>query len=320
MTETLKKIIRIILLLSLVQLCGCFQILTQQKSRSKPIWTNKKYTIVPILCEASNHNDNTVLSDSQQSLLTILSLAGFTGYIFYIRMFDMCPLIVLSLKLETSYLSWSKLSATQISGLCSEGQSCNDVLNGPFSMIPFVNVPIALLAALGYAAVAGLSSPLLLSMLPVSQEKAKEVIVFLSTCMATFSGYLMLLLTYVLQSRCNYCYLSAAISTALAAVSLSSPTLIPNNQKKVAIAFTSMALTSVSSIFLFYATSVLTVTESVQASTAPAAQILAMEAEETANAATKRPPKVSKSSSEQALKIAERLKAVDAKMYVTIAL
>jgi uncharacterized membrane protein len=223
---------------------------------------------------------------------------------------------------ETGYLTLSKFAQSTV--FCSGGDataSCNSVLATPYSTIPIVNIPLTLVAFVAYASVFGLS---------VLQAGADEdpaasstntagglrdpAILFLSTSMATFSVYLMSVLNLVLNQSCAYCYLSAFLSISMALLAWNT-NMVTNKTKATVIASSSMLLTGVTSIFLFYLTSVITLTGSAEASTAPAGQMLeAMEKEQAGEDANK-PPTITRHSSEQALKIASRLKNLDAKMY-----
>jgi len=280
--------------------------------------------------------------------------------------------LALSGAAETGYLTYAKLTSSPLDSLlCAGGgaiaaasssaassssSSCSDVLTGPFSVIPFINVPLTAVALLGYAAVA------CLSLLPIlkaesstavganqqqqqQQQQEQETIegldslasnrssiLFITTAMATFSSYLMLLLTYVLQASCNYCYLSAALSLSMAFVAWTNK-VVPNATRAFVVTASSASVTVMSSIFLFYATSVLTLTTpAAEASTAPAYQAMMMQAkakeqtkpaaaaaakeeEDEATTKIKAPPRVSKPSSAKALEVANRLQRLDAKMY-----
>jgi uncharacterized membrane protein len=240
--------------------------------------------------------------------------------------------------LETGYLSYQKLMGGGVEGtlLCKggAGSSCGDVLSGPYSMVPGLNVPLVAVALIGYLAVAFMS-------LTNSDEESKqqEITLFLTTAMATFSGYLMLVLQFVLHASCNYCYLSATFSTGMALLAWNNR-LVRNPTKAAVVSLSSASIAALSSAFLFYATS-LTINpgDAAQASTAPAWQ--AMQAAAQANQVKKdlnsqtaaapstarsagsalrekgpfAPPAIKSHSSEQALAIGKRLQEKDAKMY-----
>ena len=240
--------------------------------------------------------------------------------------------------LETGYLSYQKLMGGGDEGtlLCKGGadSSCGDVLSGPYSMVPGLNVPLVAVALIGYLAVAFMS-------LTNSDEESKqqEITLFLTTAMATFSGYLMLVLQFVLHASCNYCYLSATFSIGMALLAWNNR-LVRNPTKAAVVSLSSASIAALSSAFLFYATS-LTINpgDAAQASTAPAWQ--AMQAAAQANQVKKdlnsqtaaapstarsagsalrekgpfAPPAIKSHSSEQALAIGKRLQEKDAKMY-----
>lgn len=230
---------------------------------------------------------------------------------------------------ETGYLTLQKLTDSPISSaLCNSGtelDSCNTVLSGPFSVIPVVNFPLAGAAFVVYSAIAVLSLLSLQEQQGIadsdggsSSTNNNNSILFLSTTMATFSAYLVALLRLVLQTSCNYCYLSAAISFALAAVAWTQG-IVPNKTRAFVVTASSMALTTVTSAFLFYTTSVLSLgVPPAQASTAPAAQYLQQEEARSAKvdkAEAPSPPPVTSASSPEALAVASRLQKLDAKMY-----
>ncbi|KAJ1438116.1 vitamin K epoxide reductase family-domain-containing protein [Ochromonadaceae sp. CCMP2298] len=216
--------------------------------------------------------------------------------------------------LETGFLTYSKYFAPDATAsFCTEG-SCNTVLSGPYSMIPSLNVPLVAVACVGYAAVAALA---LAPKFALGGEKADAIaptdsyLLFLITTMATFSGYLLTLLVTVIHASCNFCYASAAISASMAAVAYNAR-LVPD-KTRAAIASSSMIVTVISSSLLFYATTAIS-PESAQASTAVAGQVLSQMAAEKA-AEKKESPRITTSSSAQALQLSTRMAKFDAKMY-----
>ena len=203
---------------------------------------------------------------------------------------------------ETGYLAIQKLQGS--TPLCLDG-GCNDVLTGPYSTLPFINIPLPLIGFAAYAIIA------MLSMNSLDKKPTQDIVLFLSTSMATFSAYLMILLTFILHASCPYCYLSAAISTALAITAWDSK-IVPNINRAFGIATSAAAITFLSSIALFLTTNVLIFTGSAEASTAPLAQIMA--AEPGAKGVNK-PPKLTKTTTPEALAVAKQLKDINAKMY-----
>lgn len=214
------------------------------------------------------------------------------------------PTLATAGALETAYLTWLKVSDS-VPAACGTS-SCNDVLSGPYSTIPLVDIPLSAVGLVSYATVATLS--ILLASNGSSNKPYQDITLFLTSAMATFSAYLMLVVTFVLHSSCNFCYLSAALSASMAVVAWRSK-VVPSISRAFGIATSGAALSAVMSVFIFYATNINVYVNEVQASTAPLAQII--EAESGVN----KPPKLTKDSSKEALEVAAELKRVDAKMY-----
>ena len=129
--------------------------------------------------------------------------------------------------IETGYLTYAKLIAPGQSTLfCGSSQaavtSCDQVLNGPYSNIPFLdNVPLAALGFLAYSSVVALAlAPLLSNNNNDDDTQNRILLTALTTAMGTFSIFLMTLLFGVLQASCPYCLFSAADSFMLANLAL----------------------------------------------------------------------------------------------------
>jgi uncharacterized membrane protein len=231
---------------------------------------------------SSNEVDN---SSPPTIMLSILSLTGVV---------------------ESSYLTWSKYASADVSTLCLQGKSCSDVLQSPYSSIPGINLPLTLVAFLSYSVV------LLLSQASSRSESSSEglltALLFITTAMATFSGYLMLLLTFVLHDACSYCYLSAFLSISLAAIVYSSSSYT----KRTAVSRSAAISTTLASALLFLSTSSLTQPSIAAASTAPIAQLTESNIRKFEKNV---PATITTVSTEQSLNLAKRLKALDAKMY-----
>lgn len=208
---------------------------------------------------------------------------------------------------ETAYLTYSKLSDNPV--LCSSsGSSCEAVLSSAFSNLPVVDIPLSALAMVGYFAV-----------IFMSQSKSNShgtALLALTTSMATFSGYLMWVLLFVLKVPCYYCYASAAISFSLALlVGNAKEELIGDRTKAFVTQWTSVGTTLASSVFLFYTTSILAVSpDEALASTAPAYQAMLTEDEKN-TPKDNSPPIITSKSPAAALALAPRLEKADAKMY-----
>jgi uncharacterized membrane protein len=251
--------------------------------------------------------------------------------------------------LETGYLSYLKSTGQGMADslLCtSASSSCGDVLTGPYSVIPGLDIPLVNIAFVGYMSVLALS--VLCSQQNKKGDNESNAVssftdvcsstLFLTTSMATFSAYLMIVLNFVLHQSCVYCYLSAALSTTMAVLAWNEK-IVPNATKAATVSVTSAGVTALSSVFLFYVTSVTTMpTSSARASTAPAAQAMAIMAERQGKGGVApackdmppttrtlekaleskgpfNPPAIKSSSSKLALEVGKALKEVDAKMY-----
>lgn len=207
---------------------------------------------------------------------------------------------------ETGYLAFSKLTSSPISeAFCFDGAHCSKVLASPYAEIPFTNIPLVFAGFAGYVLVGTLS----VAYHRNKNDTTENAILGLTTAMATFSAYLMVILAVVLHESCTYCQASAAISFFMALVAWNSD-IITNRTKAVIISISSALATSAMSVFFFYATS-LSLSEPVTASTAPAAQAIAMVEQEKEKA----PPAVTKHSSTKGLELAKQLNGFNAKMY-----
>lgn len=225
--------------------------------------------------------------------------------------------------IETGYLTATKLSKTAAfcTGAGSESleSACNSILSGPYSEVPVVNIPLVFVAFILYTSIAAMS----IRAANTDSETAagyNSKILFLTTTMATFSAYLMFVLTSVLQASCSYCYLSAGISFSMAAIAWTNR-IVPNATRAFVLTFSSVAISSVTSAVLFYATSVLSLglaglPSPAQASTAPAAQAIAAGLVDGVKPVKQnKAPAVTQVTSTQALAVANRLEKLDAKMY-----
>ncbi len=133
--------------------------------------------------------------------------------------------------LETGYLTYAKwIAPGQATLFCGSSQaaatSCDQVLNGPYSNIPFLdNVPLAALGFVAYSSVVGLAIGPVLSNNNNNNNgnddtQNRILLTALTTAMGTFSVFLMTLLFGVLQASCPYCVFSAADSFLLANLAL----------------------------------------------------------------------------------------------------
>lgn len=233
--------------------------------------------------------------------------------------------------LETGFLTYLKYfpEGGTINDLCLDGSSCNNVLSSPYSVIPYLNIPLSSVAFVGYSVVA------LSALIPVlknlnsndqSQNALKSnsdsFLLFSTTSMASFSLYLMMILAFVLQQKCSFCLLSAFISISMAIITWNT-NIVNDKTKAFVIKSSSILITSISSLFLFYTTSTLIYfsnLKSVDAITDTTITTKATTANnnngiELKKDSIKYPPSITKPSTEQSINLSKRMKSLDAKMY-----
>lgn len=95
---------------------------------------------------------------------------------------------------------------------------------------------------------------------------------------------------------------------------------MPNKTKAFTVSSTSILLTTISSVFLFYVTSIITVSDTVQAKVIPGINggVIGESQYKSAreiNEDVKMPPPLTKHSSSAALAVSDKLKSLNAKMY-----
>lgn len=123
----------------------------------------------------------------------------------------------------TSYLTITSLTGGEVACTGEGAGACDTVLDSayayPLDPINRTGPPLSLFGALGYFAMGILSlAPLAVS--PENNKKLRQnlennswlLILVLSFAMATFSGYLMYVLAFELQTACYYCIGSALFS------------------------------------------------------------------------------------------------------------
>jgi len=126
--------------------------------------------------------------------------------------------------LLTAYLTVVKLTGSTVactaSAAAASASSCNDVLSSPYAIV--FGLPLTLFGFLAYTSMATFA----LAPLAVNSEQNKELrskledwswlLLFAgATAMTVFSGYLMYLLAFKIQSVCLYCIGSALFSLSL---------------------------------------------------------------------------------------------------------
>ena len=217
--------------------------------------------------------------------------------------------------LETAYLSFTKLTGGSVSSaLCGTDGSCGNVLNGPYSVIPGTNLPLALLGLVAYSVVAFLAvAPMIMNADETDENNNRVLLTAVSTTMGVFSVFLMSLLFGVLGESCNFCIASAVFSISLAKLSWLGGA-VPREQLKQGI-----ELSTGGGVAAFLAAALLfaSVPESASASFGlpPMGN---GEATTVAAADTKKgtpPPPILTKSSARSLAIASDLESLDARMF-----
>jgi len=151
--------------------------------------------------------------------------------------------------LETAYLTYEKVSfslggktSSLVAALCSAtdngGSSCGDVLHGPYSSLHLagLDVPLSAVGMASYLMIFVLAAfPLLASENndddgAVMDGANRIALLGGTTLMASFSIYLVTLLVGVLHASCLFCFLSAGLSTSMAALSWFGG-MLPNNEE-----------------------------------------------------------------------------------------
>ena len=124
--------------------------------------------------------------------------------------------------ITTAYLTVVKLSGG--TAACPT-EGCDRVLSSPYAVV--FGLPLALFGFLAYSSMAGMAvSPWLVNPdvkkeLRSQLEKWTWLLMFAgATSMAIFSGYLMYLMAFEIQSFCLYCILSAVCSLCLLALTV----------------------------------------------------------------------------------------------------
>ena len=140
--------------------------------------------------------------------------------------------------LETAYLTYEKVTfsmggktSSLVAALCSAtdngGSSCGDVLHGPYSSLHLagLDVPLSAVGMASYLMIFVLATlPLLASKRndddgSVMDGANRIALLGGTTLMASFSIYLVTLLVGVIHASCLFCFVSAGLSTSMAALS-----------------------------------------------------------------------------------------------------
>jgi len=199
-----------------------------------------------------------------------------------------------------------KLGLVSLSGLCSgEGSvSCNDVLSGPWGEV--FGLPLTVPGMFAYCTVVGLAvAPFFNPKVDMISQKG---LLAVTTSMAIFSGYLMLVLALKIQAGCPWCYLSATLSLALA-------TLTWVRSGNVAFSKLNLRLTSTSAAATVLASALFYVVAGTEVAIAEARSYLDSGGSAGGEAVVMSAPAVTTQSSDRSIAVAKALQAKGAKMY-----
>jgi len=261
--------------------------------------------------EISSSNSNTPWSPSLRKIMAGLASLG---------------------AIETGYLTYSKLVNQAAPTLfCGSSQSaatsCDTVLNGPYSNLPFFdNIPLAALGFVAYSSVVALAlQPLMLSSEndDVDDTQNRILLTALSTAMGTFSIFLMTLLWGILKTTCPYCVFSAADSfmlTNLALIGgcLPEGNLLENNKRDTSggkTVATGLAGAFLGAVLLFGSGSVDAINNPPGASSSSTLVATINGKQQPEQQVVYAPPEITTDSSKRALGLAKTLQEMDAKMY-----
>ena len=228
--------------------------------------------------------------------------------------------------LETGFLTFQKLSGVDMDtlSLCGVDGACGDVLQGPYSNLPFTNVPLSLLGFLAYLTVAFLALEPLLFVKQDTGGENRVALTTVTTAMATFSVCLMILLFGVLQTSCPYCIFSAVCSTLLAMLAWIGGCLPTTSRGNAPTA--GFLASTVGAVLLFVSANISTDADassfslglpvaSPSSSTTTTLLASLKGKSQTDDSMLLRPPEITTESSPRALRLATQLQAMDAKMY-----
>lgn len=229
--------------------------------------------------------------------------------------------------IETAVLTYSKFVSTGNSPPLCADLFCDLALTSKFASIPIVNIPLVSIGFVGYTTIALLTAFSLssakydsLSKLNNGKPAAEGIdkfhdslLLFLTTSMGTFSGYLLSVLLFVLHTPCAFCITSSVVSFAMAGIAWNSA-LVQNKTKAFVISSSSVLITLSASGFLYYAT-LFTNPSSSYAFVEPSFGVRNAAERVKETVSVNRPPPISTSSSSNSIQLAKKLNKLGAKLY-----
>jgi uncharacterized membrane protein len=225
--------------------------------------------------------------------------------------------------LETSFLTYTKLANPSLD-ICGTAGDCASVLNGPYSTIPFTNIPLATLGLVAYLTTAYLAlEPVVLSERDDSNETNRLALLATTTAMGTFSVYLLSLIYGILHTSCLYCLASAILSISLASCAWLGGCFPRGNhngaKRGVQAGMASFAATTLTALLLLFATSVpnkdANMSSALLASTPTTNVQQQQQQQQQQEQLLRSPPPITTESSQRALVLSQDLQALNAKMY-----
>jgi uncharacterized membrane protein len=226
--------------------------------------------------------------------------------------------VALAGTVETGFLTVQKFSGN-IDTLCGVDGNCNNVLQGPYSTLPFTDVPLSLVGLLAYMTVA------VVAIAPLLDEERKDdvgnrvALTTLTTAMATFSVGLMIILFGVLETTCPYCIFSASCSVILATLAWIGGCLPKNATGNGPVA--GFMASTIGAVLIFVSGTITTSgsadlnASSLGVSTSPSTVLASSSTKNVKKDQLFRPPEITTESSLRAMQLATQLEQMDAKLY-----
>ncbi|XVF62254.1 hypothetical protein PTKIN_Ptkin08bG0202700 [Pterospermum kingtungense] len=178
----------------------------------KKLAPGRRLLVVPLKCSSSGPSQG---SESEAETASSSSLASSNSTYNWSAGLGAIGLV------ETAYLTYLKLSDSDVFCLLGGGGSCGDVLNSDYAVI--FGVPLPLVGLVAYGIVTILSLQLSSKSLPlgISEMYGRLLLLGTTTSMAAASAYFLYILsTELAGTSCPYCLMSALLSFSLFFISI----------------------------------------------------------------------------------------------------